>query len=794
MISSGDNAYSCSTSRESQKTGGSYFVLVGSKKESRQPRASIHDRQEVVVLSSGTMTKTSSINAVMNENHVTIPSLPQEHKGVPVVKVTARPVSPRIFDLCNKVFSGSEKNNSASDEQNLWRSRTTTLRSLSASNLSSSNDSDNGEDSRPLLNRRSVSLKTLVIRKSESEGWDSQTDCTVEPVHKALSPCTSPSSGYNSGFGFSSPGCLSPRCHSPLSTMEGSNGKVQTKDLLTVPGSGPGRPHRTSSHDSGVVGLSVSSPSSLDNSSNEDVSFQEFAETKDGNCESPPSSKRPPLQRLNALDVKGDVFSPELESIQSPDEGFQDSLRPLTEPSKTIVSQASVSDMKKSELSVRLKLPPRSQTYESLLSKVHRYQSLDYTGASAMPPFRRKFSEPTSLVKLPLPSVVVSQHTDEDASHNHSPESTETLAKQTSEKSEGINIQALLSALPSSKAKLERKLSSSSSTSNLDSEDPDSAEEQAKEESQRAAVSWNKIRKVVHWSPFVQSFKKKYPWVQIAGHQGSFRAGECGTILKKFCEKEQKALIGLTKDVLRPYIPEYKGVVTKESEKYVQMQDLLGDFDNPCVMDCKMGTRTYLEEELKKAREKPKLRKDLYQKMIAIDETAPSEEENEQKAITKPRYMQWREHVSSSATLGFRIEGIKKGEGHSNKKYYKVRDREEVRQCFYSFIEGDLAIRDKYVQKLNVIKGATESSNFFKSHEVVGSSLLFVHDKSGNASVWMIDFGKTTPLPENQKNNHRDPWQEGDNLEDGYLFGLDNMIEVWNELELDSTPKVESES
>lgn len=80
------------------------------------------------------------------------------------------------------------------------------------------------------------------------------------------------------------------------------------------------------------------------------------------------------------------------------------------------------------------------------------------------------------------------------------------------------------------------------------------------------------------------------------------------------------------------------------------------------------------------------------------------------------------------------------------------------------------------------------------SFQVVGSSLLFVHDKSGNASVWMIDFGKTTPLPENQKNNHRDPWQEGDNLEDGYLFGLDNMIEVWNELELDSTPKVESES
>jgi len=42
---------------------------------------------------------------------------------------------------------------------------------------------------------------------------------------------------------------------------------------------------------------------------------------------------------------------------------------------------------------------------------------------------------------------------------------------------------------------------------------------------------------------------------------------------------------------------------------YLQLQDLLGDFTSPCVMDCKIGVRTYLEEELAKAKEKPKLRK-----------------------------------------------------------------------------------------------------------------------------------------------------------------------------------------
>ena len=44
-------------------------------------------------------------------------------------------------------------------------------------------------------------------------------------------------------------------------------------------------------------------------------------------------------------------------------------------------------------------------------------------------------------------------------------------------------------------------------------------------------------------------------------------------------------------------------------------------------MDCKIGIRTYLEEELAKAREKPKLRKDMYEKMVAIDPNAPTEEE-----------------------------------------------------------------------------------------------------------------------------------------------------------------------
>lgn len=202
----------------------------------------------------------------------------------------------------------------------------------------------------------------------------------------------------------------------------------------------------------------------------------------------------------------------------------------------------------------------------------------------------------------------------------------------------------------------------------------------------------------MQWTPFFQTYKKqRYPWVQLAGHQGNFKAGpEQGTVLKKLCPKEEDCFRVLMKDVLRPYVPEYKGQVTSEDGEckcsmyeesiktivchmnsiefqfsvlillmlymvltftvYLQLQDLLSDFNQPCVMDCKVGVRTYLEEELSKAKEKPKLRKDMYEKMIQIDPDAPSEEEHKAKGVTKPRYMVWRETISSTATLGFRIE------------------------------------------------------------------------------------------------------------------------------------------
>ncbi|XP_017112710.1 inositol-trisphosphate 3-kinase A isoform X2 [Drosophila elegans] len=300
----------------------------------------------------------------------------------------------------------------------------------------------------------------------------------------------------------------------------------------------------------------------------------------------------------------------------------------------------------------------------------------------------------------------------------------------------------------------------------------------------KKSSGWRKIRNIVQWTPFFQTYKKqRYPWVQLAGHQGNFKAGpEPGTVLKKLCPKEEECFQILMQDLLRPYVPVYKGQVTSEDgELYLQLQDLLSDYVQPCVMDCKVGVRTYLEEELSKAKEKPKLRKDMYDKMIQIDGHAPTAEEHAAKAVTKPRYMVWRETISSTATLGFRIEGIKKSDGTSSKDFKTTKSREQIKLAFVEFLSGHPHILPRYIQRLRAIRATLAVSEFFQTHEVIGSSLLFVHDQT-HASIWLIDFAKTVELPPQLRIDHYSAWKVG-NHEDGYLIGINNLIDIFVELQ-----------
>ena len=103
-------------------------------------------------------------------------------------------------------------------------------------------------------------------------------------------------------------------------------------------------------------------------------------------------------------------------------------------------------------------------------------------------------------------------------------------------------------------------------------------------------------------------------------------------------------------DPLRSVVPRYHGVTCVEEEKYTEMQCCLDTFSDPNICDVKMGVRTFLEAETTVT----KPRHDLYLKMVKEDEDAPNETEKAEKAITKYRYLDWRDRVSSTRSLGFR--------------------------------------------------------------------------------------------------------------------------------------------
>lgn len=267
---------------------------------------------------------------------------------------------------------------------------------------------------------------------------------------------------------------------------------------------------------------------------------------------------------------------------------------------------------------------------------------------------------------------------------------------------------------------------------------------------------------------------------QLTGHKECFKLGtRPNTIMKKSTGNEEKCFNQLISDELSSFVPRLLRKVIQDGNQYLEMQDLLAGFRNAAVMDVKMGCRTYREEELDSALREAKLRHDMYEKMIEIDQNEPTADEKKLKAITKPRYMIWRESVSSTASLGFRIEGMRLKDGSVDKEFKTIKDEEQVAKAFMRYA-ASMKIRMKYLKRLHDLKQALMKSRFFLTHELIGSSLLFVHSDE-DANIWLIDFAKTHSLPTGVNVTHSATWNLG-NHEDGYLIGIDNLIRIFESI------------
>ncbi|MEQ2254250.1 hypothetical protein ILYODFUR_001845 [Ilyodon furcidens] len=137
---------------------------------------------------------------------------------------------------------------------------------------------------------------------------------------------------------------------------------------------------------------------------------------------------------------------------------------------------------------------------------------------------------------------------------------------------------------------LHSSTSSSCSSLNLSSESDevfsDVEDAVSKRKTFRKCRTWKTFLTMMHWS-----LRRQSSWVQLAGHQGNFQVSKGGEVLKLYSEVEAKCLDCLMRDQLRPFVPQYHGLVTRGEHCYIRLEDLLNGLRRPVIMDCKMGVR-----------------------------------------------------------------------------------------------------------------------------------------------------------------------------------------------------------
>jgi len=321
--------------------------------------------------------------------------------------------------------------------------------------------------------------------------------------------------------------------------------------------------------------------------------------------------------------------------------------------------------------------------------------------------------------------------------------------------------------------------------------------------------------------------KEKLPG-QAGGHPGVFQPQEDGCLCKETAATEARLYELVQGTELQTLVPGFfgseptvpkPGVLSDNRLVNLRMQNLTAGCNKPCVMDIKMGVRTFLESEV----HSNKMRLDLVEKMVKLDPNCVTEQEKAE-GVTKLRYMQFREERSSTHSHGWRIEAIvlpKESSRLPKKLDTKLLSGDDqLSEALAIFVQQDEALRSTFLKRLQEMYNVLEESALFSRLELIGSSVLFIYDADTTSgyqpNAWMIDFAKTVELPQSEGSeaekrlsrrssrfaddpdnykvprhlSHRKMWLPA-NHEDGYLLGLDSLINAWGAERIKSLMKVD---
>ncbi|KAL7675194.1 hypothetical protein ACOME3_001458 [Neoechinorhynchus agilis] len=247
---------------------------------------------------------------------------------------------------------------------------------------------------------------------------------------------------------------------------------------------------------------------------------------------------------------------------------------------------------------------------------------------------------------------------------------------------------------------------------------------------------------------------QKRDWFQLGGRAGTFVEGRNpGWIMKLRDDNEFAQYKTIRTLSLAKFTPRYVGVCVMASgagqvvgrkgrldsnlnkQSYIEMEDLLAHFTMPNVMDVKMGVRSYREDEINKF-QLPNNPEDWFQEIRSEDESALTDKEKETQTVSKEKYLKWRDNVSSTSTLGFRIQAIRKWYEDTKDQYQKLKNREDIKNEIEYFVGSSTKVAAKFVKRLRSLKCTLLLSRYFRRHEV--SLLIFMDSQTAKNVVHSI--------------------------------------------------------
>jgi len=265
------------------------------------------------------------------------------------------------------------------------------------------------------------------------------------------------------------------------------------------------------------------------------------------------------------------------------------------------------------------------------------------------------------------------------------------------------------------------------------------------------------------------------PIDQVTGHAGAFVRIAANTVCKALDKDEYNAYKKVTEDPsVKNIFPMLAGVKEVDGIKYIEIEDLQRGTDRleTTVLDIKMGFQTFRPDG--KDVDLPK--ESYYKKASKRYRDLLSPEEHKATMISKARWMSLNNQVSSTRTHGFRIDG-----GRIGGDIRPLDPEQKTIAMFEDMMQQaapSASTLQKIVDEITDMRQRLEKSELFMSHNLYGSSMLLVFDKKGHVVAKLIDLRglisrkKKVPHVKDIKREGPPMW---DDMEDGYLTGLDNL-------------------